>query len=95
MLAIMWRDVKKAIQIALRETVQHILAQREAQQAVKHHIFKIYNNTPNEYRWRLHSADGRIIAMSGESYKRRSDCENAIRLFRSAAPITHITKGPD
>jgi uncharacterized protein YegP (UPF0339 family) len=35
---------------------------------------EIYEDAKGEWRWRLKSANGRIIATSGEGYTRKSDC---------------------
>ncbi len=40
---------------------------------------EIYEDAKGEYRWRLKSSNGRIIATSGEGYTRKSDCIEAQR----------------
>ena len=43
--------------------------------------FEIYEDRGGEYRWRLRSANGQIVADSGEGYTRRDDArEAAIRV---------------
>ena len=39
---------------------------------------RIYKDAINEYRWRLLARNGKIIAESGESYKRRKAIANAL-----------------
>ena len=36
-------------------------------------MFDVYQTIDGEWRWRLWSRNGRIVADSGESYKRRQD----------------------
>ena len=36
-------------------------------------MFDVYQTTDGEWRWRLWSRNGRIVADSGEGYKRRRD----------------------
>jgi uncharacterized protein YegP (UPF0339 family) len=36
-------------------------------------VFDVYQTTDGEWRWRLWSRNGRIVADSGEGYKRRQD----------------------
>ena len=37
--------------------------------------FKIYLDAKREYRWRFTASNGKIIAVSSESYVRKADCE--------------------
>lgn len=49
--------------------------------------FHIYRDENKEYRWRLKANNGRIIANSGEGYKRRRGC---IEVFRKLIDA-HLT----
>ncbi len=40
--------------------------------------FHVYRDSKHEFRWRLVAKNGRIIADSGEGYKRKSQCTHAI-----------------
>jgi uncharacterized protein YegP (UPF0339 family) len=42
--------------------------------------FHVYRDQAGGWRWRLVSANGRVVADSGEAYTRRFDCEQAIIL---------------
>ena len=42
--------------------------------------FEIFKTKKNEWRWRLVAKNGRIVANSGESYKRRIACERGINV---------------
>ena len=37
-------------------------------------VFDVYVNSVGQHCWRLWARNGRIVADSGESYKRRRDC---------------------
>lgn len=47
--------------------------------------YELYKDVVGQYRWRLRSANHRIIANSGEGYHNKSDCRDAIRLVKSSA----------
>src|SRR5213078_3237583 len=48
--------------------------------------FETYQDRSNEHRWRLKAANGQIIATSGQGYKDKRDCKNAIdRIKKDAA----------
>jgi uncharacterized protein YegP (UPF0339 family) len=56
--------------------------------------FTVYVDARNEWRWRLKATNGEIIAQSSESYRNRSDCENAARIVygvNSATPVDDLT----
>ena len=40
--------------------------------------FKIYRDVKDEYRWSLLARNGKIIADSGEGYKRKGKCRRII-----------------
>lgn len=44
--------------------------------------FELYRDAAGEWRWRLVAENGEPIADSGEGYKRKSDCLEAIALIR-------------
>ena len=43
---------------------------------------EIYRDTKREWRWRLRAANGRIVADSGEGYRRRASVHRAIECVR-------------
>ena len=51
--------------------------------------FRVYKDAAGEWRWRLVSGNGRIIAVSGEGYRHRADCLHAVELVKDAkyAPV--------
>ncbi len=44
----------------------------------KHNTFTVYRDKRKEWRWRLTASNGRILADSGEGYKRKRDCLAAL-----------------
>lgn len=48
--------------------------------------FEIYRDSSDDYRWRLRTENGNIIADSGQGYSRRTDCENGIEAVKKKAP---------
>lgn len=47
--------------------------------------FLIYKDQANEFRWHYQASNTKIIADSGEGYKRLEDCEHGIALVRGCA----------
>jgi uncharacterized protein len=48
--------------------------------------FHIYKDGQAQYRWRLKSGNGEIIATSGEGYTTKANCENGIAAVKRDAP---------
>jgi uncharacterized protein YegP (UPF0339 family) len=59
----------------------------EADMAAK---FEIYQDSKSEYRWRLKSSNGQVIATGGEGYTSKSGCENGIAAVKRDAPSADI-----
>ncbi|MCI0399137.1 MAG: DUF1508 domain-containing protein [Chloroflexi bacterium] len=55
--------------------------------------FEIYQDTKQNYRWRLVAANGKIIADSAEGYTTRQACEEGIRLVKEYAPSAPVVEG--
>lgn len=51
--------------------------------------FEVYRGL-NQWRWRLRARNGKIVATSGESYKRRADALKGVRAVVSAWPKTDV-----
>jgi uncharacterized protein YegP (UPF0339 family) len=47
--------------------------------------FETYNDAKGEYRWRLKSSNGQVIAASGQGYKDKRDRRNAIDRIKKEA----------
>lgn len=52
--------------------------------------FHIYRDKKHEWRWRLKSRNGKIIADSGEGYKRKSACITATARVREAGSVAGL-----
>ena len=52
--------------------------------------FELYTSSNGEYRWRLKSANGQIIATSGEGYTSKSSAQNGINAVKQDAPNADI-----
>jgi len=54
--------------------------------ARKFPVFEVFHsNRAKEYRWRLRSTNGEIVAASGDGFKQRAGVVNAIRAVKLAA----------
>ncbi|MDX2057293.1 MAG: DUF1508 domain-containing protein [Gemmatimonadales bacterium] len=47
--------------------------------------FELYRTRNGDFRWRLKSANGRILAQSSEGYQSRAGCLTAIERIRTGA----------
>jgi uncharacterized protein YegP (UPF0339 family) len=54
--------------------------------------FEVYLDSSNEYRWRLKSANGQVIATGGEGYSSKAGCENGIVAVKKDAPDAPIVQ---
>lgn len=56
--------------------------------------FDTYKDRSGQWRWRLQSANGEIVADSGQGYTRKRDCERAIETtLRTAAQAVIALQG--
>jgi uncharacterized protein YegP (UPF0339 family) len=66
------RDCKKAVE-------------RIKDDAATKLTFETYTDSAKETRWRLKATNGQIIASSGQGYKDKRDCQNAIDVIKKGA----------
>jgi uncharacterized protein YegP (UPF0339 family) len=52
--------------------------------------FEIYKDRRGEYRWRLRASNRRVIADSGEGYKKKRDCKHGVDLVKQQAPGAQV-----
>ncbi|MGI8666367.1 MAG: YegP family protein [Jatrophihabitans sp.] len=55
--------------------------------------FEVYRDKAEEYRWRLKSGNGQVIANGGEGYTSKAGCENGIAAVKSdagSAPVVEV-----
>ena len=48
--------------------------------------FESYRDKGGEFRWRLKSGNGQVIATSGEGYTSKQGCQNGIDAVKRDAP---------
>lgn len=44
----------------------------------------LYKDTRSEWRWTYEASNGKTIAVSSESYVKRSDCERSIEIMKGS-----------
>lgn len=49
--------------------------------------FELYKDAAGQWRWRLKSANGNIIATSSEGYVGKSDARRGIEIVQSSAAV--------
>ena len=47
--------------------------------------FEVYQDGKQQYRWRLKSANGKVLATPGQGYKAKRDCLNGVERIKSDA----------
>lgn len=52
--------------------------------------FELYKSANGEFRWRLKSANGQVIATGGEGYARKDGALNGIEAVKRDAPEATI-----
>jgi uncharacterized protein YegP (UPF0339 family) len=54
--------------------------------------FELYKDHNKEFRWRLRAANGEVIAVSSESYRRKEDCQHGIELVQGSSGAELVEK---
>ena len=57
--------------------------------------FETYQDAKKEHRWRLKATNGQIIATSGQGYKDKRDCENAIDVIKKGAENAKVEEAAE
>ena len=52
--------------------------------------FQIFQDKSGEYRWRLKSANGQIVATSGEGYKQKADAQKGVAIVQQLTATAAI-----
>jgi uncharacterized protein len=47
--------------------------------------FETYEDAKGGYRWRLKAANGKVVAVSSQGYKRKADAERGVEILKEAA----------
>jgi uncharacterized protein YegP (UPF0339 family) len=55
--------------------------------------FELYREAGGDWRWRLRTRNGNVVADSAEGYRNRDDCERGITIVKASAmsPIVDMT----
>jgi uncharacterized protein YegP (UPF0339 family) len=48
-------------------------------------VFELYTDTAGEFRFRLKTSDGVLLATSGKGYQTKADCQRVIDTIKSTA----------
>jgi uncharacterized protein YegP (UPF0339 family) len=57
--------------------------------------FEPYEDAKQQHRWRLKATNGQIIATSGQGYKDKRDCENAIDVIKKGAEKAKVEEAAE
>ncbi|MBV9077390.1 MAG: DUF1508 domain-containing protein [Methylobacteriaceae bacterium] len=52
--------------------------------------FELYKDHAGDWRWRLRTTNGDVIADSAEGYRHRGDCEHGIALVKGTTAETLV-----
>lgn len=52
--------------------------------------FELYKDGGGEWRWRLRTPNGNVVADSAEGYRHREDCERGIALVKGSASASVV-----
>lgn len=52
--------------------------------------FELYQGSDKQYRWRLKSANGQVIATGGEGYVSKAGAQNGIDAVKRDAPSADV-----
>jgi uncharacterized protein YegP (UPF0339 family) len=55
--------------------------------------FETFEDRAKQYRWHLKASNGQIIAISGQGYKDKRDCEHAIDVIKKGAEKAKVEEG--
>ena len=62
-------------------------------QAQRKGKFEVYQGRAGDFRWRLKSPNGQVIATGGQGYKDKRDCRNAVdsvKRLAADAPVEEV-----
>jgi uncharacterized protein YegP (UPF0339 family) len=55
--------------------------------------FTVYKDRSGEWRWTFTAVNGKVIAVSSESYKRRVDCQRGVEIMKASGGVPVFTGG--
>lgn len=57
---------------------------------VKRIHFRVYKDADTEWRWALIAKNSKILADSGESYRRKAECLKAVEKIKNQAAYAEV-----
>ena len=54
--------------------------------------FDVYEDNKKEYRWKLKSGNGQVVASSSEGYKAKADAEEAVERVKAGAAKAEVVE---
>ena len=70
-------------------------SQKAAAKAGRVLKFETYQDKQKQHRWRLKATNGQVIATSGQGYKDKRDCENAIDVIKKGAEKAKVEEAAE
>lgn len=55
-------------------------------------MFELYKDAKGEWRWRLVANNRKLIADSGEGYRRRHECHNAVERVKKLCAVASVVE---
>lgn len=52
--------------------------------------FELYKDHKAEWRWRLRTQNGNVVADSAEGYRHREDCERGIAIVKASVEASTV-----
>lgn len=68
---------------------------RIKQDAATKLTFETYEDAKQQHRWRLKASNGQVIGTSGQGYKDKRDCENAIASIKKGAQTARVEEASE
>ncbi len=57
--------------------------------------FEVYEDAKKEYRWRLKSGNGQVVAVSSEGYKAKAEAERATAVVKAGAAKAEVVEAKE
>jgi uncharacterized protein len=57
--------------------------------------FEVYKDGNGEYRWRLRTGNGQVIATGGEGYSSKANALGGVKAVRRDAPVAQVVDADD
>jgi uncharacterized protein len=57
--------------------------------------FEVYKDGKGEYRWRLRTGNGQVIATGGEGYSSKANALGGVKAVQRDAPVAQVVDADD